>query len=200
MDDNEFDRILTRPRTKWSSSVSAAVDELIETTRHHTAPPVIARKRWSRGMVWGSVAVGATVLTAGASIAAVQLGIPPFQTLDKGLQRTSTSIPVDYVQTDGTAVRCLAFMEFQHLDGAAVTRVERFVSTHDWAGFGQALFDASPATATLFITPRISAGHLLDSALFGKAREALPGLIRGPSDTTAISYTGFSMSCSPQSE
>ena len=200
MDDKELDELLGRAMTPLASSVSTEVSNLVDATREHTRPRKAVRKTWSRSIVWGGVAAGAILLTAGASVVAAQMGIPPFQGIEEGTQRTTTAIPVDYVETDGHEVRCLAFMEFRNLDAAADLEVEHFIKASDWTGFGQGLFDTAHANATQSSTATYQLGSLIDAALYEKATEVLPGLQRGPATTTDVTFNGSSMSCSAQRE
>lgn len=198
MDDRELDELLDRAPKQLNNNVSAAVNDLIETAREHVRPQPSPRKKWSRSAVWGSIAAGAVALTAGASITAAQLGIPPFQSIEPGTQRTTTAIPINYVETDGHEVHCLAFMEFRNLDTAADAKVERFITASDWSGFGQSLFDSVEVKATASSSASYLLGDAVNAALFEKATQALPGLQHGPADTTDVIYNGSSMSCSPQ--
>jgi hypothetical protein len=199
MDDKELDGLLGRAIRPLASNVSAAVNNLVDATREHTQPQPAARKRWSRSLVWGSsVTAGAIFLTAGASITAAQMGIPPFQSLEGGTQRTTTAIPVDYVEPDGNQVHCRAFMEFRNLDAAADAKIEHFITANDWSGFGQGLFDSVAAKATVSSAATYLLGDAVNVALYEKATQALPGLQRGPADTTDVTFNGSSMSCSPQ--
>ncbi|MEC5171185.1 hypothetical protein [Glaciihabitans sp. GrIS 2.15] len=200
MDDKELDELLGRATTPLASSVSTEVSNLVDATREHSRPRKAARRTWSRSLVWGGVAAGAILLTAGASVVAAQMGIPPFQSIEDGTQRTTTAIPVDYVESDGHEVRCLAFMEFRNLDAAADSEIERFIKVSDWTGFGQGLFDSARAKATQSNTATTRLGVLVSAALFEKAAKVLPGLQRGPADTTDVIFNGSSMSCSPQGE
>jgi hypothetical protein len=198
MDDKELDELLGRARTPWASSVSTEASKLVDATREHTRPRKAARRTWSRSLVWGGVAVGALILTAGASVVAAQLGIPPFQSIEDGSQRTTTAIPVDYIESDGHEVRCLAFMEFRNLDTAADSETEHFIKASDWAGFGQGLFDSAQAKATQSNTATSRLGALVDAALYEKAANVLSGLQRAPANTTDVIFNGSSMSCCPQ--
>jgi len=200
MDDKELEELLGRATTPLARSVSTEVSNLVDATREQTRPRKAVRRTWSRSLVWGGVAAGAILLTAGASVVAAQMGIPPFQGIEDGLQRTTAAIPVDYVESDGHEVRCLAFMEFRNLDAAADSEVEHFIKASDWTGFGQGLFDSAHAKATQSNTATYQLGTLVDAALYEKATEVLPGLQRGPSITTDVTFNGSSMSCSPQSE
>ena len=200
MDDKELDELLGRVTTSLASSVSIEVSNLVDATREQTRPRRAGRRTWSQSLVWGGVAAGAILLTAGASVVAAQMSIPPFQGIEDGLQRTTTAIPVDYVESDGHEVRCLAFMEFRNLDAAADSEVEHFIKVTDWAGFGQGLFDSAKANATQSRTATYQLGTLVDAALYENAAKVLPGLHRGPSITTDVTFNGSSMSCSAQRE
>lgn len=194
MDDQELDRLLSRVGRPQSDGSLAAATELIEATREEYRAGR-QRKRWARkGLLWGGALTAAALLTAGAGITAAQLGIPPFQSIEDGIQRIPVAVPVDYRETSGTPVHCLAFMEFRHLDNASEAELQSFVSRHDWSGFGQRVRDAG---ATERPTDFIDA---LDAALYREAEGVLPGLRHGPIDTDATSFTGFGMSCTPQSE
>lgn len=201
MDDTELDELLGRARTPWASEVSTEVSNLVDATKEHTRPRKAVRRTWSRSLVWGGVAAGAVILTAGASVVAAQLGIPPFQSIEDGTQRTTAAIPVDYVESDGHEVRCLAFMEFRNLDPAADSKIEHFIKASDWTGFGQGLFDSAQTKATQSSsTATTQLGVLVSAALFEKAATVLPGLQRGLANTTDVIFDGSSMSCSPQGE
>ncbi|MET4703797.1 hypothetical protein [Frigoribacterium sp. UYMn621] len=200
MDDRELGELLGRARTPWASRVSTEVSNLVDATKEHTRPRKAVRRTWSRSLVWGGVAAGALILTAGASVVAAQLGIPPFQGIEDGTERTTTAIPVDYVESDGHEVRCLAFMEFRNLDAAADAKIERFIKVSDWTGFGQGLFDSARANSTQSSTATSRLGTLVDAALFERAASVLPELQRGPANTTDVIFNGSSMSCSPQGE
>ena len=165
MDDKELDELLGRVTTPLARSVSTEVSNLVDATREQTRPRKAVRRTWSRSLVWGGVAAGAILLTAGASVVAAQMGIPPFQGIEDGLQRTTTAIPVDYVESDGHEVRCLAFMEFRNLDAVADSEVEHFIKASDWTGFGQGLFDTAQANATQSSTATYQLGTVVDAAL-----------------------------------
>jgi hypothetical protein len=200
MDDSELDGILGRANKPWAPNVSNAVDNLIITTRDRTLPQRTIRKKWSRSAVLGSIAVGTVLLTAGASITAAQLGIAPFQTIEAGTQRTTTAIPIDYVDEDGQKVHCLAFMEFRNLDSASGEKIDRFIATNDWSGFGQDLFNAAQVKATPTSTATEVVMNAVDGALYEEASQVFPSLRRGPADTAGVTYNGSSMSCRTQSE
>lgn len=200
MDEKELDQILNGAGHRWNIAVSSAVAELVDSTRVHTIPPEPARKKLPRGVVWGIFATAAVLVTAGASVTAIQMGIPPFQSLEAGLQRTTTAITVNYVEAGGTAVTCNAFIEFRQLDAASEAKIESYISTQDWSGFGQDLFDTAEAQATPSSTVSSRLADAIDTALFEKTGEVLPGIVHGPADTTGVIFNGHSMSCSAQSE
>ena len=91
-------------------------------------------------------------------------------------------------------------MEFRQLDTASEVKVESFISTQDWSGFGQALFDTAAAQATPSSTASSQLAGAMDAALFEKAGKVLPGIVHSPATTTRVIFNGHSMSCSAQSE
>lgn len=94
-------------------------------------------------MIGGAVTAGA-LLTAGTTLSAYYLQIPPFQGLPDGFIRTSESIPLNYVEDDGSEIRCRIFLEFERTDQSTVDRVDAAIAEHDWSAFGQDLYDSNP--------------------------------------------------------
>ncbi|GAA4995522.1 hypothetical protein GCM10023317_24750 [Actinopolymorpha pittospori] len=101
MQDHEFDELLRLGAARPSAAATAAATELAERTRAHADAPLVnsrpvKQRPWSRRLVLaGGVLAGVAVLSAGASVAAYQMSIPPFQSLPPGLQRVDSPIPLD---------------------------------------------------------------------------------------------------------
>lgn len=210
MNDAELDELLERDTggarggREWGDDVTRAVASLVRETRTAAGdrrPGRLGRTRTRprrRGLLVGAAVAGALALTAAAGVTASQLGIPPFQTLEPGVERVATAVPITYTESDGTPVTCKAFMEFRHLGDADQDRVVSFISSHDWAGTGQAAYDAAHAAGGTAddISLRFSNG--IDAALFAGAKTALPQVVRGPGATSGVVFNGYGMSCSPQ--
>jgi hypothetical protein len=198
---HELDLLLDAARESLDGRALAATNELVESTRQAVdrGSSVPAWHRRPRVRV-GLVLAAAITLTAGASVTAAELSIPPFQTIGAGTERTTTAIPLDYVQTDGKPVRCLAFMEFENLNSAHDTRVEAFIKTHDWTGFGQTIYDRAVARAEG--PTEVDQSMDIDAPLYAEARTVFPGLPRSfaVDPATQLSFAGSSMSCTPPGE
>jgi len=198
---HELDTLLDAARESLDGRALAATHELIESTRQAVergrSVPTWHRRRSVRV---GFVLAAAIALTAGASVTAAELSIPPFQTIDAGTERTTTAIPLNYVQTDGKPVRCLAFMEFKNLDAEHDTRVEAFIKTHEWSGFGQTIYDRAVARAKG--STEVDEFMDIDDPLYAEARAVFPGLPRSfaVDPTSQLSFAGSSMSCTAPGE
>lgn len=198
MNDTELDDLLLRTAEPVSVEASEAAVELAERSRLQVASPVPRRRLfWRRPTVATGVLGGCILLTAGTSLAAYQLSIPPFQTVPAGFQRLSNPVPVDYVRVDGTRMRCLAFAEFQNLSPEEYQRLDRFVATHDWSGFGQRV-NGSDVAGRAQTHPEGSDdfSDSLDAALYRQASQIIPGLLLRQTAPGHPTYTGYGESCS----
>lgn len=88
--------------------------------------------------------VAVLALTAAGTTSAYLLSIPPFQTLEPGLTRTTHGVPVDGVTDAGTQFACLAFVEAREPSAQQREAIETMVTTTDWSGYGQRQYDALP--------------------------------------------------------
>lgn len=197
MNDTELDDLLLRTADPVPVEASAAAVELAERSRLQVAAPRRRRRlSWRRPTVAAGVLGGCLLLTAGTGLAAYQLSIPPFQTVPAGFQRLTNPVPVDYVTVDGTRMRCLAFAEFQNLSPEDYRRLDRFVATHDWSGFGQRVNGKDGADGAQAHPKGSDAfSDLLDAALFRQASEVVPGLLLRQTAPGHPTYTGYGESC-----
>lgn len=90
------------------------------------------------------VAIGTLALVGAGTVAAYQLAMPPFQTLEPGLGRTTHAVPVDYRTDAGMRVLCKAFVEYRDVSKHQRDQVNTMVTTTHWAGYGQRVYDALP--------------------------------------------------------
>jgi hypothetical protein len=174
-----------------------AAVELAERSRLQIATPASRRRPfWRRPTIAAGVLGGCILLTAGTSLAAYQLSIPPFQTIPAGIQRLTNPVPVDYVSIDGTRMRCLAFAEFQNLSPEQYHRLDHFVAGHDWSGFGARLVQNGPAAdARTHAEESDAVTTLLDTALYRQASQIVPGLLLRHTAPGHPTYAGYGESC-----
>lgn len=169
--------------------------ELVSATRAEGS--AVSRPRRRRRLVVSAVAFGAVVLTAGGSLTAAQLNLPPFQTLEPGVQRIQQAIPVDYTTVTGKAVQCEAFLEFRNLADAQMDVARTYVAQRDWSGFGQQAYDLARRAAGSSSPDLVdrALGEVLDQRLTDAAEDAVPTASKAI-DATGPAINGHSMACS----
>lgn len=197
MDDQELDRLLTASRPSITELQAAKAGELVGQTEAMVRRASPARQQHRLRTIGVAVAC-LGVATAGATLTAAQLNLPPFQTSEPGIQRIPDAIPADYVDVEGNPWTCDSFMEFRDLDRSESAKVATYVKDHDWRGFGndayqdaQRISGQSPdqITSTFYA--------IVGTRLEEHAQHALQGIsVRSyiPDEPT---YSGSSISCSP---
>lgn len=202
MNDTELDELLwhARPKVPLGDGIDEATTGLVYSSKAHVGVGMGKPTRHRRPLLIAAVAAGAIVLTAGASVTAAQLGIPPFQGIEAGTQRLATAAPIDYVETDGTSVTCKAFLEFRNLNSSEQATVESAVASYDWSRVGQAAYDRAHDAATTAEDRSILFGDRIAAELYKVGASALPGLTRTSADSRGheVLYNGYGMSCTPQ--
>lgn len=199
MDDIKLDELLDHDKRSWGDGVTDAITGMVFATKAEASQRPIGRRRaHRRGVIIGAVVVGAIALTAGASITAAQMGIPPFQGIEAGTQRVATPVPVTYRETDGTPVACQAFMEFRNLDNDSQAQLESGIKKHDWSHAGQAAYDAAISQGGTSDEINNRFGDRIRAVLLTEAKAVLPRLVNGPSTTKGVIFNGYGMSCSAQ--
>ena len=195
MDDRELDELLATPMQPTPIGVSTAVTELVTDARVEASAATQLHRRRRRFTV-GGVALGAVVLTAGGTLTAYQLAVPPFQTLEPGIQRIQEPISVDYVTVTGKDVQCEAFLEFRNLNQDQLDAARIYVATRDWSRFGQQSYDTAKKTAGSSAPDPVdrALGEVLDAKMTDMAAEAVPAAVRAV-DTGGPEITGWSMAC-----
>ncbi len=194
MDDNELDELLATRVQPLDPQVHAAVAELVKHARAQGATAVRPHRR--RRFVVGWVALGAVVLTAGGTLTAAQLRVPPFQGLEPGVQRIQEPIPVDYVTAAGKDVRCQAFLEFRNLTEDQLDAAHTYVAQRDWSGFGQQAYNTAEKTAGSAAPDSVdrALGEVLVGELTDAAEQAVP-VARHDMYATGPAINGHSMTC-----
>ncbi len=195
MDDSELDTLLATRAQPTNPRVEAAVAELVVAARVEVAAasePRRTRRRWAGA----GVVLGAVVLTAGGTLTAAQLNLPPFQTLEPGIQRIQQPIPVDYAIDTGKAVRCQAFLEYRNLTQRQMDTARTYVAQRDWSGFGQQAYDTAKRTAGTSAPDPVDRafGDILDREFRKVAQDAVP-IASSQIDATGPTISGYSMSC-----
>lgn len=141
-----------------------------------------------------AVLAAAVALSAAGTIAAHQLSIPPFQTLEDGVGRADTAIEVNYTNSLDRQVECLAFIEYRHLNSDQQNTIEEVAADDEWDGYGQRVLDqltipnASPEAQNEAIS------RVLGEDLWEAASTAIPGMVK-MEDSDGPVFNGFSFSC-----
>lgn len=142
------------------------------------------RRRLRRPLLLGGAAVGSLVLTAGMTGSQWMMSVPPFMTLEPGVQRLYE--PIEFVATweNGVQRSCQLFLEFDRLDDEGVDRVAAHVRTKDWSEWRKDLSDAAADD---------SPG--LRDRLRAELRSVVPDLTVPSESETAPVLTGYGTSC-----
>jgi hypothetical protein len=199
MDDNKLDELLRQNKRVWDDGVTDGITRMVFATEAEARQGALAHRRpHRRGVIIGAVVAGAIALTAGASITAAELGIPPFQSIEAGTQRVATPVPVTYTESNGTPVTCQAFMEFRNLDNASQAQLASDIKKHDWSGVGQAAYDAARIRGGTSDEINSHFTGQIRASMLTEATAVLPQLVEGPSTTKGVIFNGYGMSCSAQ--
>lgn len=196
MNDAELDDLLATKVQATHPQVEAAVTALVAAAQAEVAVPAALTHRRRRRRLVGGLALGAVVLTAGGSLTAAQLNMPPFQTLETGVQRIQQPIPVNYTTNAGKAVRCEAFLEYRSLTDDQMDAAQSYVAHHDWAGFGEQAYAEAKATAGTSAPDPVdrALGGVLDREFRAAATAAVPG-VSSTIDAAGPTVSGYSMAC-----
>lgn len=139
MDEERLDTLLREARPEVSGAVQEAARRMaIEVTR---GKPRVGRRRV---FVLGAVAALAT--TGTGTLAAYQLSIPPFQTVDPGTERM-TGIPVHFQTVQGTTAACEAFLEVRQPTDEQRAALAPVITAPYWTTAGQRIYDGLPDSA-----------------------------------------------------
>lgn len=188
MNDGEFDQLLQKAGT--TTEVRAAtLARLVE----HTATRRNGGR--SRRPVGLGVAVAGAVLLAAAASSTYWTKLAPFQSVENGMYRAQTAIPVDFTTTSDLQVRCEAFLEFKGLSVPQSQQVEAYITRHDWSGLGQRLYDQHPPAHESYEHAQDRIYSALDPVLEQAATAAVPGVHPKGTDTDAAQASGWSINC-----
>lgn len=195
MTDPDLDDLLRQSAASPSEEARATSVELAREIRDEVSGAFpLRRRRRSVGRTAIAAAAAVVALTGAGTLAAYQLSIPPFQTLDDGVERARTGIPVDYVDSAGRAVECLAFIEYRNLSTDQRAAVETASRDSGWQGYGQRVLDDLDIPVASPEEQYDALSEVVHDDLWRAAREAVPGLVY-MSDSDGPVFAGTSMSC-----
>lgn len=140
------------------------------------------------------VAAAAVALSAAGTISAYQLSIPPFQTLEDGVERADTAIDVDYTNSLDRKVECLAFIEYRHLDSNQQASIEEVSADDRWDGYGQRVLDQLAISNSSPEAQNEAIIRVLRKDLWEAASTAVPGMVK-MEDSDGPVFNGFSFWC-----
>jgi hypothetical protein len=191
MNDAELDGLLGRTAGPLTVRARTTARDMAVRSRFQVAERRPRRRLSRRRLTILAAVVGGAVLTAGTSLAAYQLSIPPFQTVPQGIQRATNPVAIDFNRVDGVQLHCLVFLEFRHLSAHEYQRVDRFIATNDWSGFGQRL--DSHGVAARAQTPEAETDAVFDAMstmLYREVSQVLPGLVLQRDEAGHPTYSG----------
>lgn len=105
--------------------------------------PRVKRRSGRKWFVGGGAAIGVVAFSAAMTGSAWMMSVPPFMTLEPGVQRIYE--PISYVATweDGAQRRCQLFLEFKGLDDNEIEDVAAYVRAKNWTSWRDDLSDAA---------------------------------------------------------
>ncbi len=197
MTDDDLDTRLSRIAARLPSSVEAEAGRLAR----GTMPPGLRNGRSPRARwVLPVVLVGGAALTAGASTAVVALSHWGGVSMPIGNIRNEQSIPVTWTTPGGHTEQCRAWIELRHPTASDATTLEAAITSYDWDGLGQHLYDAAPAAMypdDLDGEQRVSAG--LEPVVRQFAAQTFPGIgrLNDSEDSVGRAVDVWGMTCVP---
>lgn len=198
MGENELDALLRRSAVTPSRAADATAVQLAREVRNEVAGPVpVRRRRPPRTRIIAGAVAAVVLLTGAGTLAAYQLRIPPFQTLEDvvGLRRSSNSVPVNYTNSLGREVECLAFVEYRNLTRDQRAALEDALQDDRWQGYGQRVLDDLDIPAASPEEQNSAIFEVVGDDLWEAAGGAVPGMAyMTDSDDSPVFY-GTSFSC-----
>lgn len=195
MSEIDLDELLRGAAPRPPRDADATALQLAREVRSQSlgVTPLRPRRR-SRLRTTAVVATAAVALSAAGTISAYQLSIPPFQTLEDGVERADTAIEVDYTNSLDRKVECLAFIEYRHLDSNQQAAIEQVSADDRWDGYGQRVLNqlAIPNSSPEAQNEAIS--RVLGEDLWEAASTAIPGMVK-MEDSDGPVFNGYSFSC-----
>jgi len=190
VDDDTLDDLLARSATAPSP---AAVDTAIQLARETaTGQRRPSRRLRRRPLLIGAIAAGAVLLSAGGTLTAYQLGIPPFQSVDSGSERIATPVLIEYTNSLGKQVRCQAFTEWEDLTAEQRTTLNALAQDPYWVGYGDRVLAEKGLKDAPVLDQEQAVFDQAAADLSGRADAALKAAGEYPA-----THHGFAISCAP---
>lgn len=194
MNESDFDELLVSSAPTLSKAAGATALLLVNEVAGANGDGARRHQARRRRTVLIAAAAAAVALSAGGTIAAYELSIPPFQTLETGVGRTHAGIPVNYTNSLGRTVECQAFIEYRNLDDAEQAAIERVASSKRWQGYGQRVLDDLRMPKA---SPQAQNEAIVDAAqddLWQAAHEAVPSMVFMHPSSGPV-FNGYAVSC-----
>lgn len=189
--DPELDALLVRSAPTPTATATATAIELAREISTTQGLGGWWRRRSFRIAV---TACGALVLAGAGTTAAYELSIPPFQAVPPGVVRIQPGIPVEYTDSLGRRVECLAFMEFQNVDGEQQARLATIAESPVWAGWGDRTLQDLALTDAPAAEQLMALGRAVDDEMRRQAGAVVPEMLF-MSDSSRPTFSGSAMSC-----
>lgn len=196
MSDGELDDLLHCSVSGPSQAASATAVHLVREVRDEVAGAVPIRRRRRSGLrVVVGVVAAVVVLSGAGTTAAYQLSIPPFSTLEDGVERAQTGVPVTYTNSLGRQVDCLAFIEYRNLTDEQRAAIEAASKGDRWDGrYGQRVLDGLHIPDADVYKQNTAVSDAVGKDLWAAAKAAVPDMtfmkgVDGPV------FNGYSFSC-----
>lgn len=197
-DADGLDDLLRHAAPSPSEQAAQTATHLAREIRDEVAGAVPLRrrshpKRRGRRLALG-IAAAALALSGAGTLAAHQLSIPPFQTLEEGVDRAKTGVPVNYTNSLGRQVECLAFIEHRNLSASQRAAIEDAARSDVWDGYGQRVLDELDMPTADPSQQNDAIFDVVSRDLWRAARAAVPEMVH-MSDSEGPVFNGSSMSC-----
>jgi hypothetical protein len=145
---DEIDGLLTasapQPGPRADALARDIATAVVHAGRHADSESLGAKRKSARKwLIGGGAAIGVVAFSAAMTGSAWMMSVPPFMTIEPGLQRIYE--PIDYVATweNGEQRRCQLFLEFKGLDDSELEDVAAYVRAKNWTAWREDLSDAA---------------------------------------------------------
>ena len=195
MNDLELDELLRASADAPPVAAGTTAVQLAQEIRDEVAGAVpLRRRRVRRGLVVAGALGVVVTLTGAGTLAAYQLSVPPFSTTQPGESRTTTPIPVNYTNSLGRRVECLAFIDYRNLSADQQAALEKVPTEDRWRGYGDRLMKRLDMPSAGPYAQNEAVGAAVNEDLYRAAREAVPGMTY-MGDTGGPDFSGSALSC-----
>lgn len=138
--------------------------------------------------------IASAAWTISHSLADDDLESSPFQTIAAGESRTKNAVPVDFVDLEGRAFDCDAFVDFRGLGTADRERLEALMTSREWRGYGQRIYDAAISHVASRHDFRSRMGDQLSHDIWAATSHAVHGISNNGASAGPV-FSGISFAC-----